>query len=70
MKRLNRYFNLLAHVKLYHNNPGYTMLSRYLKSVIILNIVIIQHKYPAVPYFSIFNEINTQLCLISAFSLK
>ena len=30
----------MAHVKLYYNNPGYTMFSRYLKIVVILDIVI------------------------------
>ena len=37
-------FYFVAHVKLYYNNPGYTMFSTYLKIVNILDIVIIGGK--------------------------
>ena len=33
-------FYFVAHLNLYYNNSGYTMFSRYLKIVIILDIVI------------------------------
>ena len=40
----SRYFIFVTHLRLYYNTSGYTMFSRYLKTVTILDIATIGDK--------------------------
>ena len=40
----SKYFIFVIYIKLYYNNSGYTIFSRYLKIVITLDIVILGNK--------------------------